>query len=143
MPYATLDQLKSRFGDDLLIRVTDRATPPTGQIDASIVSQALADTDAVIDGYLEARYALPVASVPVQLVDLALSIAIYKLHVYSAEDKITQDYQDALRALREIAKGGITLTIAGKPAANNGASGVRITDRKRPFTNDNLKGFIG
>lgn len=143
MTYATLDQLKNRFGDDLLIRTTDRATPPTGLIDVSIVDQALADTDAVIDGYLEARYALPVTVVPTQLVDLALSIAIYKLHIYSADDKITDDYKDALRALREIAKGDIRLTIAGKPAANNGASGVRITDRKRPFTNTNLKDFIG
>lgn len=143
MSYATLDQLKSRFGDDLLIRVTDRATPRTGLIDTSVVDQALEDTDAVIDGYLEARYALPVVTVPAQLKDIALAIAIYKLHVFSAEDKITTDYQDALRSLREIAKGGIILTIAGKPAANNGASGVRITDRKRPFTNDNLKDFIG
>lgn len=143
MSYTTLDQLKKRFGDDILIRVTDRTNPPTGLIDVDTVDQALLDTDAIIDGYLQARYALPVASVPTQLRDLAMSIAIYKLHIYSAEDKITQDYKDALRTLREISDGTIVLTIAGKSASNNGASGVRITDRERPFTNKNLSGFIG
>ena len=143
MSYATLDDLKKRFGNALLVRLTDRAEVPTGVIDEGVVEEALADTDAVIDGYLEAKYALPVSEVPTQLKDLGKAIAIYKLHVEMVGEKITKDYENALRMLREIAHGDIRLTIAGKVAANNGASGVRTTDRKRPFTNENLKGFIG
>ncbi|WP_322895180.1 MULTISPECIES: DUF1320 domain-containing protein [unclassified Yoonia] len=142
MSYATLDQLSERYGAQLLIQLTDRAAVPTGVVDVSVVEQALTDTDAVIDGYLEGRYALPVVAVPQLLSDLAKAIAFYKLHVYEPNQKITDEYKEAMRMLREIADGRITLTIAGKAASGTGGSGARITDRERPLTEANMKGFI-
>ena len=55
MTYATLDQLTDRYTERLLRQLTDRAAPPAGAIDAEVVDRALADTDAVIDGYLAGR----------------------------------------------------------------------------------------
>lgn len=142
MTYTTLDQLTERFGAQVLLSLTDRGPVQTGIVDGDVVARALADTDAVIDGYLQSRYALPVTSVPTLLSDLAQSIAIYKLHVYQPDPKIEEDYKNAMRSLREIADGRIVLTIAGQAAAGTGGSGARITDRARPLTETNLKGFI-
>lgn len=142
MPYITLDQLTDRYGERLLIQITDRAAPPAGTVDTAVVNRALADTDAVIDGYLAGRYALPLAEVPPLLTDLGQAIAIYKLHMFEPDPKIAQDYKDALASLDRIAKGVIRLPVTGIEPESSGASGVVTIDREREFTPENLTGFI-
>lgn len=142
MPYTSQAQLSDRYGDQLLIRLTDRGETATGSIDTVAIDRALADTDAAIDGYLAARYALPLSETPALIADLAQAIAIYKLHVYAPDPKIEADYKDAMRTLRDIGQGIVRLTVAGIAAEGTDESGARITDRDRPFTEDNLKGFI-
>lgn len=142
MPYTTLADLTARFGDRMLVALTDRGALATGAVDATVVDKAIADTDAVIDGYLGARYTLPVSPVPPILADIAGAIAIWKLHLGAPDPKVEADYKDALRSLREIAAGVITLAAAGVAASEKDASGVQVTDRERPFSAENLKGFI-
>ena len=142
MPYITLDQLTDRDGERLLVQITDRAAPPVGSVDTAVVNRALADTDAVIDGYLAGRYALPLAEVPPLLTDLGQAIAIYKLHMFEPDPKIAQDYKDALASLDRIAKGVIRLPVTGIEPESSGASGVVTIDREREFTPENLTGFI-
>ena len=142
MSYATLEQLTTRFGEALLLQLTDRAQPPAGAIDADVVARALADTDAAIDGYLAGRYALPLAETPALLVPIALAIAIYRLHPYSAEDKIADDYKMAIADLERIAKGTIRLPVAGIEPQGSAASGVVTIDRERDFTPENMRGLI-
>ena len=77
MPYNDLAKLTARFGEDLLLQLADR--DGSGAVDAGVVDGAIADTDAVIDGYLAGRYKLPLASTPPMLADLAAAITIYKL----------------------------------------------------------------
>lgn len=142
MSYASLDQLVERHGERTLLQLTDRSTPPTGEIDTAAVDRALTDTDAVIDGYVAGRYALPLADTPPLLADLAQAIAIYKLHSFAPDPKIEQDYKDAIASLLRIAKGEIRLPLAGVEPESSGSSGVVVVDRERPFTEANLKGFI-
>ena len=142
MPYTTLDQLTDRFGERMLVDLTDRADVATGEVDADVVDRALADTDAVIDGYLAGRYVLPLATVPALIADLALTIAIYKLHRFEPDPKIQKDYELALRSLDGIAKGSIRIPAAGVEPAGTDGGGARMTDRERPFTEANMKGFI-
>lgn len=142
MPYATLTDLSARFGDRMLVALTDRGEVATGAVDSTAVDRALAETDAVIDGYLSGRYTLPVTPAPALLTDLALAIAIWKLHIAAPDPKVEADYKEAIRTLRDIAAGVIRLTAAGVDAAEASASGVQVTDRERPLTAENLKGFI-
>ena len=142
MSYASQEQLEDRFGERLLIQLTDRSTVPTGVIDPAVVARALADTDAVIDGYLAGRYALPLAETPPLLADLAQAIAIYKLHPFAPDAKIEQDYKDAIATLNRIATGTVRLELAGVEPESSGAAGVETIDRERPLTPENLKGFI-
>ena len=142
MTYATLGQLTDRFGQRMLIGLTDRAETPTDAIVAAVIDRALSDTDALIDGYLQSRYVLPLEATPPMLADLAQVIAIYKLHTYAPDPKIDTDYKDALRMLQQIATGTIRLPIAGADPEAQGGSGARMTDRERPMTEANMKGFI-
>ncbi len=142
MSYASQADLVERFGTDLLVDLTDRASPPTGEIDADVVTRALEDTDAMIDGYLKGRYKLPLSSTPPLLRDLAQAIAVYKLHRDTVADKIRTDYTDALKMLALISAGSVRLDVEGVEPESSGATGVRTTDRERPLTPENMKGFI-
>ncbi len=143
MAYVTLEQLTDRYGSRMLIDLTDRETPWLGTIDTDVTTRAMADAAALIDGYLAARYALPVAEVPALLTDIAARIAIWNLHTYDPPRKIEEDHKEALRQLQAIAAGTIRLPLAsGADAAGTGESGARLTDRERPFTERNMKGFI-
>jgi phage gp36-like protein len=142
MSYATLAQLTDRYGARMLIGLTDRAELATGAIDADVVARALADTDAFIDGHLAGRYVLPLADVPVILTDLAQQIAIYKLHVYQPDQKIAEDYRQALATLRDIARGTVRLDVAGAEPQTQSGGGAVVTDRERPFSADKMTGFI-
>jgi phage gp36-like protein len=142
MPYVTLAQLIDRFGEQMLISLTDRGVDALGVIDTDVVDRAIAEADALIDGYLARRYALPLSVAQPMLVGVAGSLVIYGLHIFDVSDKIRDDYNAAIKTLTSISQGTITLTAAGVEAPSTGSTGVQITDRERPFTEDNLKGFI-
>lgn len=142
MSYATQEDLTNRYGEAMLIAATDRGAVPLGVPDAEAVGRALVAADGVIDAYLGGRYALPLSSVPDQVVTIAMEIAIYKLHAYDAAPKLKDDHDAALRMLRDIADGRVKLNVAGVEATGTGGTGARITDRERPMTAENMTGFI-
>jgi phage gp36-like protein len=142
MTYASQADLVDRYGAPMLVDLTDRAEVATGAIDDAVIARALADTDAAIDGYLKGRYALPLPTTPPALRDIALSIAVYKLHRDAVSEKIRVDYVDAIKSLALISSGTIRLDVAGIEPEASGATGVRFTDRDRPLTADSLKGYI-
>lgn len=142
MTYATQANLTDRFGEAMLVNLTDRAAVATSVIDAVVINRALVDTDSVIDSYLGTRYVLPLSTVPPMVVDLALQIAIYKLHVNDPDPKISKDYDVALKMLDKISTGAIAIPAEGIAPQSSNAQGVRATDRERPFTEASMKGFI-
>lgn len=142
MPYSTLEQLTDRHGQRALVALTDRDETPTDAIDTDVVDRAIEDADAVIDGYVGRRYQLPLAAVPALITDLSQAIAIWKLHRFEPPGKVKTDYEDAIRTLRDISSGSIVLDVEGEEPEGTEGGGVRITDRERPLTAANLKGFI-
>lgn len=142
MPYTSLEQLIDRFGEGMLVSLTDRGDVATDTIDTDVIDRVLADTDAQIDGYLGARYKLPLTATPAIVADLAQVIAVWKLHRFDPPQKVKDDYDDARNTLKFISMGTIVLDLDGVTPEGSGASGVQITDRERPFTAKNMKGFI-
>ncbi|GIX17702.1 MAG: hypothetical protein KatS3mg119_1888 [Rhodothalassiaceae bacterium] len=118
--YAQLQDLIDRVGAREITELTDRADPPAGAIDASVAERALADADAEIDGYLAARYDLPLSPVPAVLTRLATDIARYRLWDDRAPEEVRQRYEDAVRLLREIADGRHRLPVSAPQAAGAG-----------------------
>ncbi len=142
MPYTSLDALIARFGEEMLTQLTDHLTVPTGVINPVTVDQALSSTDAVIDAALAVRYRLPLDATPPVVADLALAIAIYRLHRSTPDEKIEKDYFQALKDLAAIGKGALRLDVAGIEPVGSGSGGVIATDRPRDFSPENLRGFI-
>ena len=103
MSYASLDDLKKKFGQDELIALTDRVNQTT--IDASIVTRALEDADAEINIYLLKRYQLPLSGTFPLLTILACDIARFRLHTTDPSDEVRKRYQDAKQMLEDIAHG--------------------------------------
>lgn len=125
MTYATQADLVDRFGEAELAQLTDRDTGAV--IDAAVVARALADADAEIDGYLAARYALPLPTTPALLTRLASDIARYRLYDERTTEAVRQRYQDATRMLDRIAAGTVALG-SSAPEATDGAA-VAVTSR--------------
>lgn len=142
MAYVTLAQLIERYGEPALVALTDRGQFATGVVDDAAINRAVADADAVIDGYLVRKYALPLAVAQPLLVKIAGSLVFYDLHTFQPDEKIVNEQKLALAMLRDIATGTVALTVAGLEAENVAGSGARITDRDRLMTQDNMKGFI-
>ena len=106
MAYCTKQNLIDRFGELELIQLTDRDNQ--GIIDDSIITQAIADADAEINGYLN-RYHLPLASVPSNLVRMACDIARYNLYDDAMVESVQVRYDSVIKYLGAVAKGLITL----------------------------------
>ncbi len=143
--YATLDHLKTLCGDEELIQLTDRAVPPSRQIDVVVVTAALVAATNEINGYVAAQYALPLASIPAQLTDLACDIARYRLYKEAATDQVRKRYEDAVKTLTNIAKGIVKLPVEaapGGPAEPAGRDGVMvIQSEERLFSRTSMKGW--
>lgn len=142
MAYCTLAQMVDRFGEAMLIAATDRGMLASGEIDQAAVARAIADAGALIDGYLAARYRLPLQSVPALVESLALAIAAYKLHPDVSSEKIRRDYEDALKQLLLVSRGEIRLDVAGVEPEGTGANEVITNQPERPLSAATMKGYI-
>lgn len=142
MAYCTLQELTDRYSARMLLDLSDRGEAAAEEIDAALIDRAIRDADALIDGYLAVRYALPLASVPRLVTDLSLRISIYYAHAHVAADKIKADYEAALKTLRDIAGGLIRLDLDGAEPPPSGASEVRTNEPQRPFSAATMKGYV-
>ena len=107
--YATLQDMQSRFGIDLLCVA---AVPGTDTLDEAVITQALADASSLIDGYLAGRYPLPLAHVPTALVPICCDIARHRLYGEQSPEQIGKRYDAALSFLKSVGKGELALGLA-------------------------------
>lgn len=136
MTYAVQQDLIDRFGETEIKEVADRNGD--GAIDAAVMASALADADQVIDGYVGARYDLPLDPVPNLVKTLACHLARYFLHKDAPPETVRKNFEDALRQLRDIAAGTLVLDAAGSEPTRAGGT-VEISAPDRVFTNDTLR----
>lgn len=136
MTYATQADMQTALGDDELIQLTDRADPPVGAIDATVLTRALEAADGEIDSYLAARYSLPLASTPVILRDCAVDIARYRLHDRGLPDLVKDAYKDRIAWLRDVAKGTASLGINTDTLSPASAGLPEMTSGGRVFARE-------
>jgi phage gp36-like protein len=142
MPYSTQAQLETRYGTQLLVEISDRDDIPGGVVDAALIARAIADADALIDGYLKPSYALPLSPVPPLVTDLSLRISIYYAHTNVVSEKIREDYERALKQLKDISTGILKLDAAGVEPAGGGSNEVLTNEQERTFTAETMTGYI-
>lgn len=141
MTYATQQNMIDRFGEDELIQRTDRAG--LGVIDATVINRALGDADATINGYLAARYTLPLANpVPEILERLACDIARYALFDDQVIETVEKRYKDAIAYLRDVSTGKAELGLSdtsNKPASTATA---QMSSTTPVFRREDSRGFV-
>jgi phage gp36-like protein len=141
MTYASQQTLIDRFGEDELIQLTDRAN--LGAIDATVVARALADADAEINGYLSTRYTLPLSPVPAVLEKLACDIARYQLFENAVTEIVKERYENAIRFLKDVAAGKVTLGVDGNgDTAATISNSVQMSSTTPVFRRSESDGFL-
>lgn len=142
--YASIDNLIALCGQDELVQLSDRADPPAGVIDQAVLTEALISADAEIDGYVGAKYQLPLATTPALLTGLACDIARYRLYTAQVTDSVRRRYEDAVKTLTNISKGVIALPVAPVEggAAPTGLAGIiEIESEPRLFSRTSMRGL--
>lgn len=131
MAYITQQQLVERFGEAELIQLTDR-DGSAGAIVTSVLDSAIEDAGSEVDAYVGVRYDLPLATVPVSLVRVVSDIVRYRLYDEAATEQVRKRYEDAIKFLVGVAKGGITIGELPEELASSGD--VRMESGGRVFS---------
>lgn len=143
--YVDQQGMIDRFGEAVLIQLTDRGDPPTGGIVSSVLDKALADAAELIHGYCRAGgYAVPFAApMPNAVPQWQADIAYYQLHRASSEvpEKLAKDFDRTLGQLKDVSKGVFKLEAAGAEAQAAEGETVLLEAPGRVFTNDSMGGF--
>lgn len=136
---------------DATLRGTDRSAwdaPSQSEADAALarIADAVAEADAMIDGFLARRgYALPLSPAPGIVAGWSRAIARYLLHKsrisLESNDPIVRDYRDALKLLQLTADGKFSLGADDAVATGASATDVRFDAPAPVFGRAQLKSF--
>jgi len=113
MAYAAVADLIARFGVRELIQLTDRAEPPTDQVDDAVACIALNAASQIVDSHVSVKYNLPLAQVDPLLVDITCDIARFRLYSTQATELVIERNKQALESLKRIAAGTMKIDVGG------------------------------
>jgi phage gp36-like protein len=142
--YASVQDMVNRYPNRDLVQLTNE-DPAATSVNQTPITLALADASSEIDGYIEARFTLPLTDPPPVLNRLATDIAMYRLQtlrpLHDLQDA-RRRYEDAVAVLEKVAAGELTLGIAvdGKEPQVAGAVET-VQGPVRIFDRDRLKGY--
>jgi phage gp36-like protein len=136
MAYCNREDIETRLGGDDLNALADH--DGDGIADSTVVDQAIASAQAVIDSYLGTKFSVPVAPVPDVLKTRAVNLAVYflKLGRDSVSEDVRRQYENDVTWLREVVAGAVTLGVEPTPAESSGSPSVRYDTQPRIFGRD-------
>ncbi|MFM9902141.1 MAG: gp436 family protein [Polaromonas sp.] len=113
------------------------------QTGMSVVLRALMDADDTINGYLSARYTLPLAPVPAVLQRVACELARFYLYDDQVTDLIKDRHAANVKWLGEVSRGTVSL---GADAATGeqpvSSAGAELVSGERVWARHRSQGFI-
>ena len=109
--YATVEAMKRKFGETILIRLTDTEQPYQGVINMEKLNSAMNEANSEIDAYVGSRYPLPLRVIPPFLIEIGCNLARYYAFTgdLSENDPIKNRYESSIKTLTKISKGELTL----------------------------------
>ena len=121
MAYCTLADMVAEYDrpemPELTQLVPDASDPPA--LDTTAVEEAVEEASGLMDEYIGARYALPLAGLSAKraawLRRVNMEIARFLLWRDRASDEVRKRYEDHLRYLRDLAHGTVNWLDAGMP----------------------------
>lgn len=141
MNYATTQDMIDSFKELELIQLTNEVVNVGTTINAVVMANALVRASAEIDGYLVGRYTLPLAAIPANLVGFACDIARYRLYDDRATEQVTKRYDDAIKYLKSVATGAISLAPSAANVPVPAAGGGQSFGNEPVFNRDNLADY--
>lgn len=150
--YATVADLVAKFGETEVVRLSGGRSADGLVLDAARVEAAIGDASALVDSYLRARYAVPLASPAREVVLAVLTLARHELAQGDGRaptEQMVEARKEALRWLERVAAG--TVKIAGAAAAAEGetvisdavqAGGGSLFADRAPTMDADGRGFI-
>lgn len=141
--YTALIKITGQLSDATVIQLTD--DEQLDVINTERVDEAIANADAIIDGYCSGRYVVPFDPAPAIIAKCSLDMAIYNLYARRVEtmpEVRDKNYNNAIKLLQSIAKGEVLLggTSTPPPAAATINSGMTVAP-PRQFSRDTLRGL--
>jgi phage gp36-like protein len=148
----TVADVRANLAEDVLIYLVDdeneKAITPAAE---ARIQEDIRKAVAEVNSYVAQRYTLPLPEIPAVLRDKAMDVVKYKLFSRrgirpgTADETIRQNYEDALRWLRDLALGKTSLTFSGNSGSDGPAvpQGVlpRIRAARRVFSREKLEDF--
>ncbi len=141
MAYCLKADLLEKVDESILIQLTD--DDGLGVVADDVVTKAIEDADAEIDGYCGKRYSVPFSTVPGMIKKLSQDIALYNLFQRrsGATEEKKRDYENAIRFLRDVSKGAVSLGADDPDGVPAQSETPQISSSTRVFSRDNLKGW--
>jgi phage gp36-like protein len=142
--YSTLADIKNQLDEAVLVQLTD--DEGLGIVDEDRVTRAIADADEEIDGYVGARHALPLSTVPAILRKISVDLAVYNLYTrrsIAVPEIRSERYKSCIRFLEQVGKGAISLGSEDPGGSPPGSKAPEFsTDNPdRVFDREKLEGF--
>ncbi|VWB82146.1 hypothetical protein BLA13014_03783 [Burkholderia aenigmatica] len=134
--YATVEFMTKRFGQREVIALSDREQ--TGEVDSTVLADALDEASAEIDTYLAGRYALPIDPQPKMLAGTCCDIARYRLCGGETvmTDEIDKRYKAAIAFLKLVASGDVTLGSTTTGSVTQPDNSVQFVTGTRVFSRE-------
>lgn len=145
MPYCTLADLKLQVPEEDLAQLTDDAAGAS--VSTPVLARAIADADAEIEGYLRARYVVPMAPVPEIVRRVSVDLTIFNLYSRrfntddGVPDAVQARWENAIKTLTRISSGAVTLPTTATTTADSDQILTDKTEDDRDFTAEVLDLF--
>lgn len=121
MGYCSVEDIKVYIPESQLIEITDDSS--LGEVNTVLVEVIISDAGELVDGYLSARYTVPLSDVSKLVKSITVDIASYLLYSrrlsLEMPDSLSARYKNALNILDKIRKGELSL---GLPTDTEGSS---------------------
>lgn len=164
--YATATNLIEQFNAEEIAQRADRTTPR--RVDAqllklvavgaditnylaeeqaaataalALINSKLLDAESVVNGYLQARYSIPLMTVPRLIMVYTCDIARYQLYDDMATDIISERYKMDIKMLESISKGTVSLGADVNNTQVPVAGSVKSHANQRIFNAANLADY--
>jgi phage gp36-like protein len=140
--YCTIDDIKQQIPEEVIVQLTDDDNQ--GVIDEAKVNDAIANADALIDGYCSGRYVVPFVVAPAIIKPLAMDLAIYNLYARRVEtmpDVRDKNRSNAIKLLADISKGAVKLGEVAATTPVQPQQSPEITSADRLFSRTSMKGL--
>jgi len=129
MPYCNLDDLIKALNEQTIIDLSN--DDPSPSVNQDNIDEAIGKAEREINGYLRGRYTLPLDTIPEDIKDIAVDIALYYLYK-RVPDKITEEivnsYKLRIARLKDIKEGNFLPDIPaeGPVDTETGGTGIRV-----------------